>query len=82
MIYSLSQKDKEIYQGQVIAKGTTVYEMTEDVAAQLSDQYDLTDLAFEDVSNYWTFTCLLQNIPTILSFRPEDEFADKFGLED
>lgn len=82
MNYIIKQNETPIQEGRLTATGTSVFEMTENVVEQLSDQFGLTEVDFDDVSNYWTFNCLLRDIPTVLQFRPIDGFADKFGVDE
>lgn len=82
MNYIIKQNETTIQEGHLTATGTSVFEMTENVVEQLSNQFGLTEVDFDDVSNYWTFNCLLRDIPTVLQFRPIDGFADKFGVDE
>lgn len=82
MIFNLKREDKLLEEGVIEAIGSSVFEMTENVVEQLSDQFGLTEVDFDDVSNYWTFDCLFRDIPTVLQFRPIDGFADKFGVDE
>jgi len=82
MDYIIKQKEQTIQEGSLVAVGSSVFEMTENVVDQLSDQFELTEVEFDDVSNYWTFDCLLRDVPTVLQFRPIDGFADKFGVDE
>lgn len=82
MEYIIKQKEQTIQEGSLVAVGSSVFEMTENVVDQLSDQFELTEVEFDDVSNYWTFDCLLRDVPTVLQFRPIDGFADKFGVDE
>lgn len=82
MDYFIKQNGQTIEEGSLTATGTSVFEMTENVVEQLSHQFGLTEVDFDDVSNYWTFDCLFRDIPTVLHFRPVDGFADKFGVDE
>lgn len=82
MIFNLKREDKLLEEGVIEAIGSSVFEMTENVVEQLSHQFGLTEVDFDDVSNYWTFDCLFRDIPTVLQFRPVDGFADKFGVDE
>ncbi|WP_214749455.1 MULTISPECIES: hypothetical protein [unclassified Exiguobacterium] len=82
MDYFIKQNGQTIEEGSLTATGTSVFEMTENVVEQLSHQFGLTEVDFDDVSNYWTFDCLFRDIPTVLQFRPVDGFADKFGVDE
>lgn len=52
MDYFIKQNGQTIEEGSQTATGTSVFEMTENVVEQLSSQFGLTEVDFDDVSNY------------------------------
>lgn len=82
MQYTIQKRGVEFKQGLIIAEGSTVYEMTENVVNNLEELHELSDLDFIDVSNFWIFHGTHDYESITLEFAPIDTPADKFGLED
>jgi hypothetical protein len=82
MIFILKKDDQLIKEGVIEAVGDSVFEMTEYVSEQLSEQFGIKDIEFIDVSNTWWFNGLIDEKTVTLEFAPIGTPADKFGIGD
>jgi len=81
MIFSIICDDIIVESGKVTGEGSTVFEMTENVANKLAAQFNIEQVEFIDVSDSWTFEGEKNHTVFKIEFSPVDTPADKFGID-
>jgi len=82
MIFSVICDTTVIESGKITGEGSTVFEMTEDVANKLASKFNIEQVEFVDVSNSWTFEGEKNHTVFTIEFSPINTPADKFGIDD
>jgi len=83
MKYELLKNQIAFETGEILAEGTDVFEMTEDVRIKLSDRFEHGgEFEFVDVSNHWTFSYEDGVDEYEIIFAPLGTHADKFSIEE